>query len=127
MASWFKEMQSLEVHLWNIETLTLVISAFAKSGSLSEGEDVHNLVIQTGLSDDVLLVSLLDFYAKCGKLEIPIQLFGGICFKSNITQGAMMSSFIQNGSFVDTIVLFQQMRAKDLNIVPEIWINLLDA
>jgi len=115
------------VHLWNIETLTLVISAFAKSGSLSEGEDVHNLVIQTGLSDDVLLVSLLDFYAKCGKLEIPIQLFGGICFKSNITQGAMMSSFIQNGSFVDTIVLFQQMRAKDLNIVPEIWINLLDA
>lgn len=59
------------MHLWNIETLTLVISAFAKSGSLSEGEDVHNLVIQTGLSDDVLLVSLLDFYAKCGKLEIP--------------------------------------------------------
>lgn len=80
MASWFKEMQSLEVHLWNIETLTLVILAFAKFGSLSEGEDVHNLVIQTRLFDDVLLISLLDFYVKCGKLEIPIQLFSGICF-----------------------------------------------
>lgn len=39
----------------------------------------------------------------------------------------MMSGFIQNGPFVEAIVLFQQMRAEDLNIVPEIWRNLLDA
>ncbi|TKY53292.1 Pentatricopeptide repeat-containing protein [Spatholobus suberectus] len=127
VASLFKEMQSLEVHLWNIETLTLVISAFAKSGSLSEGEGVHCLVIKTGFSDDVLLTSLLDFYAKCGKLEISVQLFNEIHSKSNITWGAMMSGFIQNGSFMESIVLFQQMQAENLNIVPEIWRNLLDA
>ncbi|XP_061362792.1 pentatricopeptide repeat-containing protein At1g11290, chloroplastic-like [Gastrolobium bilobum] len=126
VAGLFNEMKSLEVHLWNIETLTLVISAFAKSGSLSEGEGMHCLVIKSGSSDDVLLTSLLDFYAKCGKLEISVQLLREIHFKSNITWGAMMSGFIQNGSFMEAIVLFQQMQAENLDIVPEIWRNLLD-
>ncbi|RDX63922.1 Pentatricopeptide repeat-containing protein, partial [Mucuna pruriens] len=127
VAGLFKEMQSLEVHLWNIETLTLVISAFAKSGSVSEGEGVHGLVVKTGFSDDVLLTSLLDFYAKCGKLEISVQLFSEIHSKNNITWGAMMSGFIQNGSFMEAVVLFQQMQTEELDIVPEIWRNLLDA
>ncbi|XP_027364305.1 pentatricopeptide repeat-containing protein At5g16860-like [Abrus precatorius] len=126
VAGLFKEMHSLEVNSWNIETLTLVISALAKSGSLSEGEGMHCLVIKTGFSDDVLLTSLLDFYAKCGKLEISVQLFSEIHFKSNITWSAMMSGFIQNGSFMEAIVLFQQMQADDLDIVPEIWRHLLD-
>ncbi|KAK7355142.1 hypothetical protein VNO80_14388 [Phaseolus coccineus] len=127
VAGLLKEMQSLEVHLWNIETLTLVISAFAKYGSLSEGEGVHCLVIKTGFSDDVLLTSLLDFYAKCGRLETSVQLFSEIHSKSKITWCAMMSGFIQNGSFMGAIVLFQQMQAEDFNVVPEIWRNLLDA
>ncbi|KAK7345101.1 hypothetical protein VNO77_15536 [Canavalia gladiata] len=127
VAGLFKAMQSLEVHSWNIETLTLVISAFAKSGSICEGEVIHCLIMKTGFSDDILLTSLLDFYAKCGKLEISIQLFREIHFKSNITWSAMMSGFIQNGSFMEAIVLFQQMQSENLIIVPEIWRTLLDA
>ena len=127
VASLFNEMHSLEVHSWNIETLTLVISAFAKFGSLLEGERVHCLVTKTGFSDDVLLTSLLDFYAKWGKLETSVQVFREIHCKSNITWGAMMSGFIQNGSFMEAIFLFQQMQAEDLDIVPEIWRNLIDA
>lgn len=124
----FDEMRTLEMRLWNIETLSLVVSAFAKRGSLYEGEGMHCLVIKTGFSDDVLLTSLLDFYSKCGKLEISVQLFNEIHFKSNITLCAMMSGFIQNGYFIDAIVLFQQMQAADnVDIVPEIWRNLLDA
>ncbi|XP_058749289.1 pentatricopeptide repeat-containing protein At5g55740, chloroplastic-like [Vicia villosa] len=124
----FNEMRRLELCLWNIETLTLVVSAFAKSGSLFEGEGVHCLVIKTGFLDDVLLTSLLDFYSKCGKLEMSVQLFKEIHFKSNITWGAMMSGFIQNGYIIDAIFLFQQMQTDDLVIIaPEIWRNLLDA
>ncbi|XP_058728246.1 pentatricopeptide repeat-containing protein At4g35130, chloroplastic-like [Vicia villosa] len=124
----FNEMRRLELCLWNIETLTLVVSAFAKSGSLFEGEGVHCLVIKTGFFDDVLQTSLLDFYSKCGKLEISVQLLKEIHFKSNITWGAMMSGFIQNGYFIDAIFLFQQMQTDDLVIIaPEIWRNLLDA
>ncbi|KAK7278859.1 hypothetical protein RJT34_23898 [Clitoria ternatea] len=127
MAGLFREMQNLEVDPWTIETLTLIISAFAKCGNLSEGECIHCLVIKTGFSDDILLTSLVDFYAKCGKLEISVQLFREIHFKSNITWCAMMSGFIQNGSFMEAISLFQEMQAEDLVIVPEIWRILLDA
>ncbi|KAL1368197.1 pentatricopeptide repeat-containing protein At1g11290, chloroplastic-like [Arachis duranensis] len=123
----FNEMHSLEVRPWNIETLTIVISALAKSACLSKGEGMHCLIIKTGVYDDILLTSLLDFYAKCGRLETSVQLFREIRCKSNITWGAMMLAFIQNGSFVDAISLFQQMQAKDHDIAPEIWRNLIDA
>lgn len=123
----FSEMHSGEEFSWNTKTLTLVMSGIAKSGSLSEGESVHSLAIKTGLSDDIFLTSLLDFYAKCGKLEISVELFREIHHKSNITWSAMMSGFIQNGYFMETITLFEQMQTAHLDPGPEIWRNLIDA
>ncbi|XP_062011071.1 pentatricopeptide repeat-containing protein DOT4, chloroplastic-like [Rosa rugosa] len=63
----FNEMQG-EVAP-SIETLTIVITALTKHGILSQGESLHRLAIKSGLHDDVLQTSFLDFYAKCGKLE----------------------------------------------------------
>ncbi|XP_028808711.1 pentatricopeptide repeat-containing protein At4g19191, mitochondrial-like [Neltuma alba] len=123
----FKEMHGGADFSWNIQTLTLVLSAIAKSCSLSEGESVHCLVIKTGLSDDILLTSLLDFYAKCGKLERSVELFREIQYKSNIAWSAMMSGFIQNGHFMETITLFQQLQATNPDPDPVIWRNLIDA
>ncbi|MED6123403.1 hypothetical protein PIB30_048883 [Stylosanthes scabra] len=123
----FNEMHNFEARTWNIETLTVVISALAKSASLSNGEGMHCLIVKTGFCDDILLTSLLDFYAKCGRLETSVQLFREIRCKSNITWGAMMLAFIQNGSSLDAISLFRQMQAKDHDIAPEIWRNLIDA
>ncbi|XP_054801558.1 pentatricopeptide repeat-containing protein At4g19191, mitochondrial-like [Prosopis cineraria] len=122
----FKQMHSEEFS-WNIQTLTLVLSAIAKSCSLSEGESVHCLVIKTGLSDDILLTSLLDFYAKCGKLKRSVELFRAIQYKSNVAWSAMMSGFIQNGHFMETITLFQHLQATDPDPDPVIWRNLVDA
>ncbi|MED6126065.1 hypothetical protein PIB30_074796 [Stylosanthes scabra] len=123
----FNEMHSIKARSWNIETLTVVISALAKTASLFNGEGMHCLIVKTGFCDDILLTSLLDFYAKCGRLETSVQLFREIRYKSNITWGAMMLAFIQNGSSVDVISLFRQMQAKDHDISPEIWRNLIDA
>ncbi|KAJ7976688.1 Pentatricopeptide repeat-containing protein [Quillaja saponaria] len=123
----FIDMHSGEVLSWNIETLTVVISAFAKHGNVSEGESLHCLVIKTGLCDHVLLTSLLDFYAKCGKLEVSIQLFKEIHYRSSVTWGAVMSGLVQNGYFVDAINLFQQMQVAHLDPEPDTLRNLVDA
>ena len=59
----------------SIETLTLLISAFAKCRDLFQGEKIHCLTIKTGFCDEILLTCLLDFYAKCGEIEISTQLY----------------------------------------------------
>lgn len=123
----FRRMHSAEDFWWNTQTLTLVMSAIAKSGSFSEGQSMHCLIMKTGLSDDILLTSLLDFYAKCGELETSFELFRVVQYKSNITWGAMMSGLVQNGYFLETIALFQQMQAQDIDPQPEIWRCLIDA
>ncbi|KAJ4964083.1 hypothetical protein NE237_024022 [Protea cynaroides] len=94
----------------SLETLTLVTSAFAKSGDLIQGEKVHGYALKSGLNDVVLQTSLVDFYAKCGELEIAAQLFNETCKRNNITWSAMMSGFVQNGYFEEAIQLFQQMQ-----------------
>ncbi|KAK1552771.1 hypothetical protein Q3G72_023240 [Acer saccharum] len=66
VADRFNAMQS-EVAI-GIETLSLVISVFGKSGNVVESKKLHGFAIKAGLCDDVLLTSLLDFYAKCGEL-----------------------------------------------------------
>ncbi|GMY19739.1 pentatricopeptide repeat-containing protein At4g35130, chloroplastic-like [Fagus crenata] len=121
----FSEMQGIAA--LSIETLTLLISAFAKSRDLFQGEQIHCVAIKSGFCDDVLLTSLLDFYAKSGKIEISDQLFRKISYRNNITFGAMMSGFVQNGYVKDAINLFHQMQAANVEPGAEILRSILDA
>ncbi|GFY96160.1 hypothetical protein Acr_11g0004660 [Actinidia rufa] len=75
----------------SIETLTLVILASAKNRKLLQGEKLHCFASKSGLYNTVLQTSLLDFYAKCGDLDKPAQMFREIPFKNIITWSAMMS------------------------------------
>jgi pentatricopeptide repeat protein len=111
----------------SIESLTLLISAFAKYSDLFQGEQIHCLAIKTGFHDDVLLTTLLDFYAKCGKIEISAELFREICQKNSVAYGAMMSGFIQNGYIKDAINLFHQMQAENVELGAETLRSVLDA
>lgn len=125
VADRFCKMQ-VEVKV-SMETLTLVISAFAKSGNLSQGEILHCCALKLGLHDDVLQTSLLDFYAKCGLLKNSIQLFKGISSRNSIAWSAMLSGYIQNGFFKEAIVLFKEMQAAGLHPTPEILGNIVHA
>ncbi|KAJ9181028.1 hypothetical protein P3X46_009203 [Hevea brasiliensis] len=109
------------------ETLTLLISGFAKIGNLVEGEKLHSFSIKSGLCDVILLASLMDFYAKCGKLRNSVQLFESIPCRSSITWNAMMSGYIQNGYFDDAINLFRQMKSAGVQLPAEILGSLVDA
>ncbi|XAR68447.1 hypothetical protein NMG60_11003559 [Bertholletia excelsa] len=110
----FNEMQE-EVRP-NVETLTLLIAACANYGNHFEGKKLHGFSIKSGLDDNILKTSLLDFYAKCGDIETSTQLFKEIPSKNIITWNAMMSGLIENRHFEQAIELFQQMQ--DLGVKP---------
>ena len=76
--------------------------------------------IKTGFCDEILLTCLLDFYAKCGEIEISSQLYREIPNRNIVTFGAMMSGFIQNGYVKDAINLFHQMQATNFEPGAEI-------
>ncbi|KAK9097429.1 hypothetical protein Sjap_022926 [Stephania japonica] len=94
----------------NLETLSLVISAFARSGNVSHGEEIHCYAVKTGLSDVVLQTSLVDFYAKCGQLGESIKLFDEVSEKNSVTWVAMLSGFIQRGHFKEAIAMFSKLQ-----------------
>ncbi|KAL6987236.1 hypothetical protein U1Q18_012987 [Sarracenia purpurea var. burkii] len=105
----------------SIETLTLVISAFARNGDLFQGKKLHGFSIKIGLNDTVLQTSVLAFYAKCGNLERSSQMFREIPFKNSITWSAMMSGLTEGGEFEQAIELFRQMQDSGLKPVAEIF------
>ncbi|XP_010929475.2 pentatricopeptide repeat-containing protein At4g35130, chloroplastic-like isoform X1 [Elaeis guineensis] len=93
------------------ETLTLVISAFAKCGDLHQGQKVQCYALKSGQIDVVLEASLVDFFAKCGELALAIQLFEEIEMKNSTSWSVMMWGFIQHDQFRDAIDLFQRMQS----------------
>lgn len=121
----FRKMQSEA--LLTVETLTLVVSAFAKSGNLNEGKNLHCFAVKVGLFDNIFATSLLDFYAKLGDMESSDRLFGDISNRNAITCNAMMSSFVQNGYSRRAIALFRKLQDAGLQPGVDILRNLVDA
>ncbi|KAK9097822.1 hypothetical protein Syun_024867 [Stephania yunnanensis] len=94
----------------NLETLSLVVSASAKSGNFFYGKEIHCYAVKTGLSDVVLQTSLVDFYAKCGQLGESIKLFNEVSEKNGVTWVAMLSGFIQSWHFKEAMALFSKLQ-----------------
>ena len=101
------------------ETLTLVISAFAKLGNLLQGQKLHGLQLKSGQIDMVLEASLVDFYAKCGELALSVLLFEDVRVKNNFVWSVIMWGYIQNGKFTDAISLFRSMHDFGYELTPD--------
>lgn len=113
MTRCFHEMQGAEVEPSSV-TLTMFLSgllvAVEKGGNhLCQGEQIHCLGMKKGLFDDKLRTCLIDFYAKCGRMDMSALLFEEICCSNHITWNAMISGFLENGQFKEAIFLFKQM------------------
>jgi pentatricopeptide repeat protein len=91
------------------ETLTAVVSVFARHKFLPHGKKLHSFAIRSGLMDTILVASFVDLYAKCGELVSSIQLFEEFNGGSKYLWSAMIWAFIYHGMFLDAIHLFERM------------------
>ena len=58
-------------------TFASAIQACATMGDLDLGKQMHGLVLKVGLDIDVFVSNaLIDVYAKCGRIEDSMKLFG---------------------------------------------------
>ncbi|KAF5207532.1 Pentatricopeptide repeat-containing protein [Thalictrum thalictroides] len=91
-------------------TLIGVLSACASIGALDLGMWVSAYVLERGLQYNVFVgTGLVDMFAKCGKLDLALNIFEGMPHKNAVTWNTMIYAFAVHGRARDAISLFKCM------------------
>ncbi|KAI3975398.1 hypothetical protein MKX01_004485 [Papaver californicum] len=94
----------------NQTTLANVISACNSLQISKYGEIIHAKTIMTGLNSDVFVGSaLVDFYAKCDKVEEAHLVFSKLGQRSVVSWNALIAGYSTKGSHFSTCLLQQML------------------
>ncbi|KAK7282664.1 hypothetical protein RIF29_11618 [Crotalaria pallida] len=105
----FCEMNKLDLKMDKF-SFASVISACASKSSLELGEQVFGKVITIGLeSDQIISTSLVDFYCKCGFVEIGHKVFHGMMKTDEVSWNTMLIGYATNGYGHEALALFNEM------------------
>ncbi|BFG32183.1 hypothetical protein CerSpe_184570 [Prunus speciosa] len=92
-------------------TLVSALTASARLGSLGLGRKIHGLVLGRGFALDVFLgSSLIDMYAKCGRMDDARKVFDRVPHRNVVSWTSMIAGYTQSRSFKDAIELFREMQ-----------------
>ncbi|XP_019455083.1 PREDICTED: pentatricopeptide repeat-containing protein At1g06140, mitochondrial-like [Lupinus angustifolius] len=115
----FKRMMENSI-MPNPVTFSSVILACSGVGSLMKGKSVHGFVIRNMVELDVVnYTSLLDMYAKCGRVETAYRIFRTMPTKNVVSWTAMINGYAMNGLYSDAISIFDQMTQKSTCVISE--------
>ncbi|KAI3971694.1 hypothetical protein MKW92_022035 [Papaver armeniacum] len=94
----------------NQTTLANVISACTSLQILKYGEIIHAKTIMNGLNSDVFVGSaLVDFYAKCHKVEEAHLVFSKLVQRSVVSWNALIAGYSTKGSHFSNCLLQQML------------------
>ncbi|KAF8394520.1 hypothetical protein HHK36_020730 [Tetracentron sinense] len=124
----FGQMQEEGVAL-NSVTLVSLIHACAHLGSLKKGRSVHAHLIRCGfVFNAVNITSLVDMYAKCGKVESAKRVFeNGSTSKDIVLWNSMITGYGIHGYGREAIGLYDRMIKEGLKPNQTTFISLLSA
>ncbi|KDP33285.1 hypothetical protein JCGZ_13072 [Jatropha curcas] len=90
------------------------------------GKEIHCQVIRNGLELDIMVqTSLIDMYAKCGKVDYAERVFNEMTCKNIVAWNAMIGGYAINGHFLESFTCLKRMQED--NLIPDAitMINLL--
>ncbi|KAK8967835.1 Pentatricopeptide repeat-containing protein [Platanthera guangdongensis] len=99
----------------NAITIASILPACACLTALKLGKELHGIVLKNAF-EGICYVgsSLVDMYAKCGRLDIGHQIFRKISDKDTVAWNSMIANFNQNGQPEEVFNLFCQMKAEGM-------------
>ncbi|XP_038972289.1 pentatricopeptide repeat-containing protein DOT4, chloroplastic-like [Phoenix dactylifera] len=107
----FGEMLSFGVTPNNVSLLSVLL-ACANTNALLHGKQIHGYAIRKEFDSEISLSnSLVDMYAKCGKLDAAMVVFNGTNWKDDISWKNIIFGCIENGRPREAHRLFYDMRA----------------
>ncbi|EEF44993.1 pentatricopeptide repeat-containing protein, putative [Ricinus communis] len=94
--------------------VTTALAACAKSGALWQGKWIHEYVKKTTLGFDVFIgTALVDMYAKCGWINMAVQVFEEMPKRSAFSWAAMIGGYAIHGYAREAIHYLERMHAED--------------
>ncbi|XP_019181336.1 PREDICTED: putative pentatricopeptide repeat-containing protein At3g23330 [Ipomoea nil] len=87
-----------------------IMPACANLTTLHLGKQLHAYIIRTGFVDNMYISSsLVDMYAKCGKIMIARWIFDKMVLRDSISWTAMIMGYALHGYAREAILLFEKM------------------
>jgi pentatricopeptide repeat protein len=95
----------------NARTFVSLLDACASSGLLLEGQWIHSHLKTLDLESNLIVgTALVNFYGKCGNLDLARKLFGRLTTKDVVSWNAMLTALAQHAEGKETLHLFEQMK-----------------
>ncbi|XP_021908838.1 pentatricopeptide repeat-containing protein At4g38010 [Carica papaya] len=105
----FHDMQTSGVKPDEI-VLTSVLSACASLGALDCGRWVHEYIDRMGIKRDMHIgTALIDMYAKCGCIEMALQIFSGMPSKNVFAWNSLLGGLALHGHGHEAVRYFKEM------------------
>ncbi|XP_057812215.1 pentatricopeptide repeat-containing protein At4g20770 [Salvia miltiorrhiza] len=87
-----------------------VLNCCSSLSSLSQGRQIHGLIVKEGHADNVYVgTALVDMYSKCGDVDGARGFFDMMPRKDLVTWNEMIHGYAQNGRGEDAVDLFGNM------------------
>ncbi|KAL5972974.1 hypothetical protein ACLOJK_039781 [Asimina triloba] len=113
----FQEMLAAGV-MPNEATLVSALTACSQAGALEQGKWVHGYLNAKGMRMNVFLgAALIDMYAKCGELELALEVFSDMGERNSLVLTTMVKGLAMHGRGHEALDLFQRMEKE--GIVPD--------
>uniref|UniRef100_A0A453E4J5 Pentatricopeptide repeat-containing protein n=1 Tax=Aegilops tauschii subsp. strangulata TaxID=200361 RepID=A0A453E4J5_AEGTS len=105
----FSQMQAQGVRP-DDTVLVGVLAACAQLGALEQGKWVHGYLKANNIRITVFLgTALVDMYAKCGEVQLGMEVFEGMKDKNVLAWTTMIKGLAMHGRGADSLTLFSQM------------------
>ncbi|KAJ4956258.1 hypothetical protein NE237_013041 [Protea cynaroides] len=99
----------------NRVTMVNALSACACSGALEMGVWIHDFITKNGWEVDVILgTSLVDMYAKCGRIDVGLSVFQSMRQKNVFTWNALIKGLALAKSGKEAVLWFFRMEAEGI-------------
>ncbi|XP_059067251.1 pentatricopeptide repeat-containing protein At2g03880, mitochondrial-like [Cryptomeria japonica] len=106
----FKQMQLAGVKP-DLTTFASILPACAKMEALEQGMDIHQSIKDRGISSNIVVASsLVDMYAKCGRIDKAHEVFDKMPQRDVVSWNAMIAGYAQNGFVEKALDTFKQMQ-----------------
>ncbi|XP_057849662.2 pentatricopeptide repeat-containing protein At4g02750 [Cryptomeria japonica] len=104
----FKQMQLTGINP-NSTTFAGILPAITKIGFMEQGIEIHEKIIESGVSDVMVVSALIDMYAKCGRVWKAHKLFDKTPQRNVFSWNALISGYAQNSVLDEALQLFKEM------------------
>lgn len=109
-------------------TLVSILPAYSHVGALQQGMKIHGHAIKIGLQTDIFVgTCLIDLYAKCGRLNDAMALFGQVPRRSSVPWNAIIACHGIHGHGEQSLKLFEDMQEEGVKPDHVTFVSVLSA